>query len=121
MDEDWNDQEFEINGRQKVTLTSPLGNTKDNHKQTEMSLMTEELGQFRLQLQKCSACTRDSVEATSAKCSEWLLLSEKLEGDSDVYKYICMIACCCFFYEKCVSLYVETMLEPVECLKCNSE
>lgn len=41
MDADRNDQEFEINGRQKVTLTSPLGNTKDNHKQTEMSLMTE--------------------------------------------------------------------------------
>lgn len=84
MDADRNDQEFEINGRQKVTLTSPLGNTKDNHKQTEMSLMTEWLGQSSLQLQKCSACTRDGVEATSAKCSEWLLLSEKLEGDSNV-------------------------------------
>lgn len=39
-----------------------------------------------------------------------------------VYKYICMKACCWFFFkEKCVSLYMETMLEPVECLKSNSE
>lgn len=61
----------------KISKSMGDARTRRKHQQTDMSLMIVWLGQFRLE--KSSASRPDVVQATSAKCSEFIPTSDCID------------------------------------------